>query len=202
MERTLVRKFLSALALALAAVTSRAAPVEVSYTVSGSTGDWLLDFSVANNLNPAPANMSLYFFGVLLSAPDIVGSPAGYDPTIWPSWNTQPDGGSDTNYNNNWINLNFDTLFPGETLSGFEVHSTDGLAPTNVPWFAYGYAFEAEYTGGGNFSRNGNPGFEGVALQAESQIPEPASLTLVGLTLAALGGLSKRRRVVCAKRNR
>src|ERR1700688_2341763 len=49
-------------------------PIVVSYTVSGSSGAWVLDFSLTNNVN---SGQVVYLFGVLLPAQDILNSPAG-----------------------------------------------------------------------------------------------------------------------------
>lgn len=160
----------------------------VSYTVSGSTGNWLLNFSVKSNFNSGEGN--LYFFGVLLnSGRNIAGSPTGWDPNTWPSWNNSGFGGSNTNYNNNWIDLNFggtsDSIQPGETQAGFQAISTDAVAPTSVRWYAFGNL--GTYQGNDNFNSPTNPGFEGTA----NPVPEPATLAVLGLGLAAF---AKRRR--------
>ena len=80
------------------AVNLHASAVDVSYAVSGSEGDWTFDFSVTNNIT---AGHHIYFFGVKMSARDIVGSPSGFDPDAWASWDNTPYGGSVSDYNNN-----------------------------------------------------------------------------------------------------
>jgi hypothetical protein len=64
-------------ATALQGSLAEANPVDVSYTVTGSAGNWTLDFSVTDNLG---GTNDIYFFGVELSARDIVGSPTNWDP--------------------------------------------------------------------------------------------------------------------------
>ena len=60
--------------VALLAGNVYAAP-SVAFKVSGSSGNWTLDFSVTNTLG---ANNNIYFFGVLLPAPDITATPSGW----------------------------------------------------------------------------------------------------------------------------
>lgn len=189
-------RFLVAVAFVLfLSGTALADAVGVNYTVSGSPDNWTLDFAVSNNL--APATQDVYFFGVLLSANNVVTSPINYDPTYFLDWNnqTQLGFGSNNDYNNNWIDLSgsYDSLLPGTTLSGFDVQISDATAPTTVDWFAFAYSVTGDaYTGDGNFYSGlsgANPGFEGAA----SQVPEPNSLILAGTGLLALAGLMRRR---------
>ncbi|MFZ0334993.1 MAG: hypothetical protein WA855_14945 [Candidatus Acidiferrales bacterium] len=133
-----------------------ASPVGVSYTVSGSSGDWTLNFSVTNNVN---SGQDMYFFGVLLPAQDVINSPAGsvnfVGGSLATTWNPSTNdsaslcsnplyaefcGGPNISYNNLW--RNFDSpggLTFGNTLSGFEVEVNSLTAPTAVQWFAYSY---------------------------------------------------------------
>ncbi len=153
-------------------------PIVVTQTVTGSAGDWVYDFSVTNNLG---GTNDVYFFGVQLDAPDISGAPAGFDPNVWPSWNNASYGGSSTAYNNNWIDLSFASLQPGQTVGGFEVTETTAAPQSNVAWFAY--ANGGTWTGGGNFNSASNPGFEGGV---GSAAPEPSTWAMMGLGFAAL----------------
>ena len=177
-------KIAVAAALVLTAGAAYAGPV-VTYSVSGSAGNWTLDFSVTNNLNPA--DMDIYFFGVELdTGRNIAGSPAGYDPNVWPAWDNIAYGGSSTVYNNNWIDLSFANLMPGNTLSGFQALYTGASAPTSVKYFCYGTSQSGgQYSGTDNFNNQNNPGFEGIAT-----VPAPASLAVMGLA----GVFASRRR--------
>lgn len=171
-------------ALALTAGAAYAGPV-VTYSVSGSAGNWVLDFSVTNNLNPS--DMDIYFFGVELdTGRNIAGSPAGYDPNAWPSWDNLGYGGSATIYNNNWIDFSSANLLPGNTLSGFKAIYTGAAAPTEVDYFCYGVGVSGgQYNGTDYFNNPWNPGFEGTAY-----VPTPASLAVMGLA----GVFASRRR--------
>ena len=173
------------LALSIVGAASAAA-VNVSYTVSGTSGAYVLDFSVNNNI---AAGQNLYFFGVKLGNRNIVGSPTGYDPNRWPWWENSSFGGSSTRYDNVWIDTSFSHLGYGSTQSGFQVAVSDLTAPTSVQWFAVGYGPSSPYGGSDYFYSPLNPGFEGVASQA---VPEPMSMA--ALSLGAIAMLKRRRK--------
>jgi hypothetical protein len=174
---------------------SHAGPIFVSYTVSGTPGNYDLDFGVTNDMTAWHQNV--YLFGVGLSGFDVAGSPPSFFSLGATILNFAFYGGSNNQYNTNWqANPAQMGLFPGVTPSGFIAHDTDMVAPTAVSWFAFSQdevGFDNEpYTGGGSF--NGafslsNPGFEGIATPAAA-IPEPCSLTMIGTGL--LGLLAKR----------
>jgi len=174
-------------AFAFSAIAQRAPTV--TYTVTGTSGNYTLDFNVMNNLNSGEG--SLYFFGVYLdSGRNIGGSPSGdWDPTQWSSWNNSAYGGSNINYNNNWINNAGTYILPGQSLGGFEVISTDATAPTSVDFFAF--AQGGTYNGNDYFNNSGNPGFEGIA--TEQAVPAPNSLFVLAPLAIGLVALRKRK---------
>lgn len=180
------RLLFAAAAVVAAAFAGAQRMPSVSYAVSGSSGNWTLDFTLTSNFLSGEGDF--YFFGVRLgSGRNIAGSPANWDPNSWTSWDNAAYGGSSTVYNNNWINFtSTGQVQPGQSLSGFQAVSTDAVAPTSVQWFAY--AFNGTYGGNDNFNNPGNPGFEGVA----RAVPEPASMAALGLGVAAL--LRRRRK--------
>jgi hypothetical protein len=173
-----------------------AGAIDVTYAVSGSPGAWDLNFTVANNMTVGP-EQDIYQFGVQLSAPGIIGSPAGYDPNSPFALLPIFAGGSSILYNNVWVDfVDFNHLLSGTSLSGFIVEVTDAVAPASVPWFAYAYpsSFNPDevYTGSGAFANDPTfgAGFEGVAT------PEPSTL---GLLVIGLGiGVFLRRNVARA----
>ena len=67
-------------------------PLDVTYSVSGSAGAWVLDFSVTNNLG---GQNNVYLFGVHLASRDIFYSPANWTPNETVTLNTSTLGGSD-----------------------------------------------------------------------------------------------------------
>ncbi len=180
-----MNKFALVVLGAVVAAPAMAVP-SVSYSVSGVSGNYILDFAVTNDM--LGTDQGIYFFGVSLSNRDIVGSPTNYDPNSWTTWNNAGYGGSGTTYNNNWIAASYGDLTPGNSLSGFQAHLTDVTAPTSVAYFLFSFSpTSTPYLGGGNFHSNYNPGFEGVA----QAVPEPMTMAALGLGLA---GVLRRRR--------
>ncbi|HEY0703688.1 MAG TPA: hypothetical protein VGD60_13055, partial [Candidatus Acidoferrales bacterium] len=184
------------------AAPASADPLGVSYTITGSAGDWTLDFSVTNNIVGAP-NQDFYFFGVLLPGGSITGTPPAFG-VFSTVFNPSIDfGGSNTNYNDNWLgNVGGPAGFPGMTISGFDVTLTSASAPTSVQWFGFSEDtnFLPTYTGGGNFNTTGSqsfnaavsPGFEGLAVGTPTQTAsESSTLGLLVAGLLAFAGLKK-----------
>jgi hypothetical protein len=109
-----------ALVSCCAVETAQASPIDVSYSVSGSPGEWLLDFTVTNNLDQfgGPGQL-IYLFAVALPSTDISMSP--------PNWAYAENVGyGGPVYNNAWcINAcgNVDltlAIHTGQTLTGFQ----------------------------------------------------------------------------------
>jgi hypothetical protein len=178
-----MRMFLGRLALSIAAVgtmfisgSAMADPVDITFTVTGPSGNYDIDFTVGNNVG---GDQAVYFFGVELSANDVNGNPGLFDSSIFPTWDNSPYGGSNLIYNNVWIESGAG-IPPNGSLSGFVVHSTDVTAPSSIHWFAYSTGNDL-YLGGGNFHNSVNPGFEGVVSSGHSAVPEPSTLALAGL---------------------
>ena len=173
--------------LAIPAMNAAADPVDVSYTVSGSSGAYTLDFSVTNNLS-APFN--IYQFAVDLPA-GITGIPTGFQQGIPQTYSGYP-GGSSIFYYNVWGN-NTAMIVPGETLSGFDVLDTASSAPTSVNWAVFAFGNGAIYTGGGNFNNDTTPGFQSVAFPSSpSATPIPGTAWLLGSGLVGLIGLKRK----------
>ena len=172
-----------------AAGAASAAPLGVSYTVSGSSGNWTLDFDVANNL--AGTDQRVYFFGVQLDQSSPAGDPVSFDHSIWPTWNNAGYGGSATVYNDVWISWS-SGIAVGSAVDGFLVHSTAAAAPTDVSWFAYAEG-SVGYYGADAFYKGRNPGFESLATPSTAAVPEPANRALLLAGLGMMGVVARRR---------
>jgi hypothetical protein len=179
-------KIIAVLALLSAAVTVQAQPV-VTYSVSGSSGDYTLDFTV-NNTTPGTQGQDIYFLGVYDPNGTVSGIPTG-DYSLYGAWNPYQfgQGGADIPYNLSWLDGEDSDLPTGTTVSGFDVLDTSSTAPTSVDYYACGFGYNGvveTYTGPGNLGpRDTNPLFEGVAV---STVPEPTTLALAGLGGVAL----------------
>jgi hypothetical protein len=180
---------------------AQASPVDVSFTVSGSAGNWLYNFSVTNNLLPAN---EIYSLGVQLNTTNRVGAPAGWDPGIvgvnWAAY-----GGANVSYNNTWVTCRTATcpinfvdpeadINPGETTSGFQVLD-NGVTPlASVQWYVTSYGNSPVYPGPGcSFICNApgdNPGFQGIA--SASVVPVPAAVWLFGSALGVMGVMRRK----------
>ena len=184
---------LSAILLAVC-LTASAGAIDVTYTVSGSPGSWDLNFTVTNNMTAWPTQ-DVYQFGVVLSAPGITGSPAGYDPNAIATQINLFNGGSANIYNNNWVDFaDFNHLLPGTSLSGFLANITDAAPPASVPFYAFSVPSDFDpshiYTGPGAFNIDPGlltAGFEGTAVEAVAT-PEASTFgaMALGLGLCAL----------------
>jgi hypothetical protein len=175
--------------MATMTTTALCAPI-VTYNTSGSSSNWTLDFSVTNNLGVN--DMDIYFFGVLLPAPNITGSPTNWLPF-----------GIYNSYNNTWLNYGYslpDLIHNGETKSGFEALVNTVEAPTSVQWFAVAWdwthttcdQFNVCYPTAESVQYNGayNPYFEGTA--TSNSVPEPSTFLLLGAGIAGVGLLRRR----------
>ncbi len=166
-------------------VTAQAGPVDVSCTVSGSSGNWLVDCSVTDNLG---GTNNLYLVGVKMPARDITASPVGWDPNFINGYNPSIYGGSNTEYNNMWLTSPSGStlIHPGQTLGGFQTRSTAIAIPTSVPWMAV--ATGGTYLGSGCSFICGPPysnvGFEGIAAPAVLGVSDAPT---VGVEFALLG---------------
>lgn len=172
-------------------------PPVVTYTVSGTSGDYAVDFTV-NNGSPGTGNQDIYGFGVFDPNGSVSSSPstfADYSAVYAPGYYIYGDilNGTTLLYNDLWIDTSFSALPPGTSLSGFIMVDTSATAPTSLPYFLTGIGVGntlADYTGSGNLGPYPyNPAFEGNATPA----PDAGStMPLLGVALCALQGVSRR----------
>ena len=177
-------KSISLAVTALVLSTSvNAAPI-VTYTASGSAGNYTLDFTIENTI-AASYNQSLYFFGVEL--PDInLGA-----PNNWLDWN---NGGTyhvaSTPYESTWITGNTNNaIISGDSLSGFTIFSA--AIPESVNFYAFAIGTSVYDLPDSFNGLTTNPGFQGTATL--STIPVPAAVWLFGSGLIGLVGFVRRK---------
>ena len=189
--KPLLTPALVALGLATFSTGLLAQPV-ITYTSSGTPGNYTLDFTV-NNTTPGTQGFDIYYFGVLVNG-QTSGSPSGYNSEYFSTTHAVEITGPAYAwpFNNYWIDPTYSVLPTGKTLSGFDVGDTDQNVPTSVQYFAIGYDAGVTYTGPGNedlSSPANQPLFTGYALAA---VPEPAAFPLIAG--ASLFFLSAKRR--------
>ncbi len=174
-------------ASALAFASAQASPIDVSYTVTGSSGNWLYDFSVTNNLG---GTLDIYAVNFTLSDAYYAGSPIGWVPSTvaipaaalqWCDTSCSLIGG----------------VPPNQTVSGFSARGISIVALASVQWTIEAidptqYYFECLFSSCFPVYY-GYQQFNGVA--SESVLtPLPAALPLFATGLGALGLLGWRRK--------
>jgi hypothetical protein len=163
---------------------------DVSFTVSGSAGAWLLDFTVIP-INPSNMENQSYIatFQIGVEGGTTLSQPAGYAATLI--------GGATAWQGNKNVVPTLEQSAPGG-ISGFESLVTTAAAPTAVSWsvvLASGSTLNDFYLNG---AYQATVSDNGVALFAPA-IPESGTFALMLLGLgAAAAFFAARRRAVRA----
>lgn len=172
---------------------AQALPIIVTDVITGSSGNWIHNLSVTNNLT---GTNDVYFFGVNLLLHEELARPTAWGdngPT-----STAASGGSGTIYPNTFFTspLGVSWIAPGATLSGFKVGDHGPTAQTGLKFFAS--AYNGVYTGNEAYNNSTtNPLFEGL-VTAGSAVPEPITWTMMITGFGLIGASMRRRRVSVA----
>jgi hypothetical protein len=116
------------IASAAGVIAALSSPIDVTFTATPEFNDFLLHFSVTNNIG---AGEEICWFGVFISSGSDI--PSSGIPTGW------VDAGGGTSYNNNWSTdpSGPSTIGFGDTLSGFTARDNDSVTPPLViDWIA------------------------------------------------------------------
>jgi hypothetical protein len=153
----------------------------VNYTVSGTSGNYTLDFTI-NNTTPGTQGFDIYFFGVLVDGV-ASGSPSGYNSSYYSTIHAVEADGPAFNwpFNNTWIDPTDTALPTGRTLSGFEVSDIDQSAPISVQYFAFGENNGVVYTGPGEVPDSSNPSNPLFVGNTIAVVPEPTILSIIAV---------------------
>jgi hypothetical protein len=141
-----------------------AGTVSVIEDVSGTPGDWTLDFSILNKLT---AGFDVYYLALptLTTASDVpTGSPSGWAPPerSGVSWCVLPSQCFSSVSNN------------GTEISGFQIQSSDVQYPGPLPYLVYAIDWTNDNPPDpGCINCGFNPGYAGT-----TEVPEPSSWIL------------------------
>lgn len=178
MKKVFCKKALPlAVALAMGFAASNAVADSASYTLSGSAGNWTLDFTFVNDLGVN--DLDIYFVGFNLPGATYISSPSGWS-----------DYGGYAGYGVTPLNYGVsipDMIQNGESLGGFKILSSSLSAPTSVGWFAMHYDWAHDGV-------SGNPVFYGDATVAVAAVPEPETYAMLLAGLGLLGFVARRRK--------
>lgn len=169
----------------LAAGSAWATAYNINYVISGSEGNYTIEFSLFNNLYDE-YGLKIYFFGVdqgtAFEKPDEwnVNAPGA-------TWSNANYGGNNLIYTNYWNTL--PKYIDSDNASGFSIKLTD--LPETINYFLFMGKGTKEYQGTDAFRTGTNPGFEGSITLAQA-VPEPFTTILLSFGLFALAALKRK----------
>jgi hypothetical protein len=156
--------------------------VDVTYTLTGSPGFWVYDFTVTNNLSPSiiPGYGDIVAFGVNVGSNWGPGRIYVSNGDNWQSPGNSVQITDGSVYNYNWeTTVTEAPLLPGHTMTGFSILDRDATPQIRVPWYAYTYTY--------------NPLYTDVYIDGVSGVPEPSTWAMMLIGFAGLGFASHRR---------
>ena len=172
----MIKKTVFALTLVAALVvpTQSQAQVTGTYTVSGSSGSWFINFMFTNGVATSPYGLS-WIIGFSADIVTPTGAPTGYslDNCLGNYWGVDPCSptGAQTN-----------GIATGGSLSGFLGTSSRETIPDTIDfdyWFWDGNEEEGPVT---------------HATRVTASVPEPGSMMLLATGMLGLVGIRRRKR--------
>ncbi|MBI2681223.1 MAG: PEP-CTERM sorting domain-containing protein [Candidatus Solibacter usitatus] len=169
---------------ALASLTARADQIEVTFKVTPEFNDFLLNFSVTNNIG---VGVEIWSFGVNISSGQDI--PSFGVPLGW------ADAGPGVPYNNNWTTdpVGPNTILFGEMLSGFIARDNDSVAPLRSAFFTLAVPVQLTIGPGTidwialTIDDTGKSRSMTGTASSVAPVPEPSGLMLLCAGLAMLG---------------
>ena len=158
-------------ALTLAAPLAQATVINSAYTRIGDN-TWLADFTIFNDGTPTS------FAGFTIDFPNATGLTLVGSPATWDSLVVQPDASiPDPGFLDSFAILSSNVLAAGQSQGGFRVSFNYAGTPGGLPFVVNNAAFAPLFTG---------------ITTVTTPIPEPSTVLMMALGLAAVGARTLR----------